>query len=168
MLRNIRGYYHGALFLCCPVVAYMGLAICKITLQTSSTPAFSWRGTVIFKTGTFAPSCSLILSLGSFFTDTVILEAAFAQSVSTKLPPPLSLLFLLLSSTHSFVTLSSFSDGKTDKITLQQFQSVPCKDLAQAICLFLFMSCISNSMGNYITQPKEKKRKECNHAETGC
>lgn len=36
------------------------------TLQTLSTLAFSWQATVIFKTGTFAQSCSLIFSLGLY------------------------------------------------------------------------------------------------------
>lgn len=74
----------------------------KETLETLSTPAFSWRATVIFKTGTFAQSCSLVLSLGLYFTDTVILETAFAPSLS--IAPPFSL--SLLSSTHSSLALS--------------------------------------------------------------
>lgn len=102
------------------------------TLQTLSTPAFSWQGYVIFKTGTFAQSCFLILSLGLYFTDTVILETAFAQSLSitpsslflcSALPPSvlhsfishpplfLVLLFLLHRRNTDKITCSSFSSG---------------------------------------------------------
>lgn len=93
--------------------------------------------------GTFAPSCSLILSLGSFLTDTV----------ST------TLLFLLLSATHSFVTLSSFFRRETDKITLQRFQSALEQRLSTAICVF-FYSCHASQTAWGITLHSQKKRME--------
>lgn len=128
----------------------MGLTICrkknKKTFQTLSTPAFSWQGTVISKTGTFAPSCSLILSLGFCFTDTVISETAFAQSLSITPPPPPPpapppLSALPSSVLHSFIChpllpLVFLLLQNTDRDNMQRFQSVLCEDLARPFVSF--------------------------------
>lgn len=116
------------------------------TLQTLSTPAFSWQGTVIFKTGTFAQSCSLILSLGLYFTDTVILETAFAQSFSITLP--LSCLVFSPCSSSFCPPLIHFSpspppcppssptQAEHRRDNMQLFESRLCKVLAQPFVSF--------------------------------
>lgn len=93
----------------------------KKPLQTLSTPVFSWQGTVIFRTWTFAQSGSLILFLDFHFSDTVILETFAHQPPFSALPPSvfqrfsshsllLLLVFLLLLHTEK-ITCSSFSLG---------------------------------------------------------
>lgn len=95
-------------------------------LQTFSTPVFSRKGTVIFKTGTFALSCSLILSLSLYLTDTVILEKTFGLSLSITPPPslfalPPSVLHFISHPLLLLVPHLLLHRQNTDKITCSSF-----------------------------------------------
>lgn len=91
---------------------------------------FSQQVKAVSRTGTFAPSCSLLLSSGFCFTDTVISKTAL---LSHSICPP-SFRFSLLFSIHLSPSPSPRPPPQTDN--RQQFQPVLCENLAQPFVSF--------------------------------
>lgn len=136
-LRNNRGYYRGALFPRCPAVASVGLAIRK-NIASIKHSCFLLAMHCHFQDGNI---CSVMLphslpwplQILSFWKQRLL-----SRSLSTPpSSPSLSLLFLLLSATQSFLT-SSFSLFSSLLPHRQSTDKIACSSCSTAICVFFY------------------------------